>query len=202
MNIDEKNLSQVSPWLKEYLDKIKIKEERIKIMMSSAIYFEWLNKFMNDKDSFSDSDWLYSPEELSESDTKNVNDLCLFYEGIKKYADQNYIYAKPCDFGNYYKVKLNDNAYIIGILVGQGTIFFCKKALLNDKKDYIDFIDIINNKQQNNVSQINTVLETLTQMITAIYECGVPIEAITDTVNTAIEDINNKIDYGDKKQAR
>ena len=47
-------------------------------------------------------------EFVCENCGKNVEKLNLFYEGINIYAKQNHIYPTPCNFGNFYRVNLND----------------------------------------------------------------------------------------------
>ena len=176
----------------EYIAKKKVKSEKIKKMMSNTAYIEWLNQFTQDKYGFSDDDWLYFPEKISESDREKVEQLCLFYEGIDKYAEKNHIYPTPCEFGNFYSVKINDLGFEIGILVGQGTVFFFNKASLEDGKEFIDFNDIMIGKKQDNVDQINATLDSLSNMVVTAYESGVPIEAIVSTLDNTIKGINSK----------
>lgn len=180
--------------VEEYIAKIKVRNEKIKSMMSNTEYLEWLNEFTKDKDRFCDDDWLYCPEKISDSDRENVEKLCLFYEGIKEYATENYIYPTPCDFGDYYKVKLNDFVFNIGILIGQGVIFFFDKTLIENKKELIDFKDVMIGKKQDNVDKINATLNSLSSEVMAAYENGVPIKAIVDTLKNIIEEISKKKD--------
>lgn len=183
---------RMNKWVEEYIAKEKAKSEKIKRMMSNPTYIEWLNQFTQDKDGFSDDDWLYFPEKISESDREKVEQLCLFYEGINKYAEKNHIYPTPCEFGNFYSVKLNNFGFEIGILVGQGTVFFFNKASLEDDKEFIDFNDIMIEKKQENVDQINATLDSLSSMVTTAYENGVPIEAIVNTLDNTIKGITSK----------
>ena len=84
------------------------------------------------------------PEKLNESDREKVGKLYLLYEGIDCYAEENHISPESCKFGNYYSVKLNDFCFEIGILIGQGTVFFFNKVPLEEDKEFIDFNDIMN----------------------------------------------------------
>lgn len=185
-------------WVEKYIAKEKVKREKIKSMMSNTAYIEWLNKFTQDKDRFSDNEWLYFPEKISESDRENVEKLCLFYEGIDEYSQQNYIYPIPCEFGDFYRVKLNDFCFEIGVLVGQGTLFFFKKASLEDEKEFIDFNDIMIGKKQYNVDQINDTLDHLSSIVVTAYESGVSIEAIASTLDNTIKEITFKKEYRPK----
>ena len=187
---------KMDKWVEKYITKQKEKEKKIKDMMSNTSYIEWLNEFTQDKDGFSDDDWLYFPEKISDSDRENVLKLCLFYEGIDNYSQQNHIYPVPCEFGNFYRVKLNDFGFEIGILVGQGTIFFFNKVSIADDKVFIDFNDIMIGRKQDNVDQINATLDSLSSMVLTAYESGVPIEAMVSRLDNTIQNITSK--KGDK----
>ena len=100
--------TQKSSFIEEYFVKIKEENEKIEKMMSNIDYIKWLYQFTQEIDAFSSETLLYCPEKLSASDRKNADQLDLFYEGIKKYANQNYIYPTPCEFGNFYKIRLNE----------------------------------------------------------------------------------------------
>lgn len=171
------------------LEKRKKLDETRKQMFSNCKYIEWLNQFTQDRKVFSDNDWLNSPKELHEYDEENVNKLQLFYEGIDDYARKNYIYPEQCSFGNFYRVKLDDNGYEIGILSGQGTNFFCRRVSLIDDYYFIDINDIICNKEQGNVKLINNNLNNLSNTIVDTYTSGVPLEAIREVINKVIEQI-------------
>ena len=177
-------------WFKEYLKKEKTRLENIKNLMTSTTYMDWLKKFTQNKDGFSDDEWLYFPEKISDYDRTNVEMLNLFYEGIDKYAKQNYIYPTPCEFGNFYRVKLNDFGIEIGILMGQGTVFFCRKVLFENDKEFIDFNYVMNGKKQDNVDTIDTTLDYLSNMVISAYEKGVPIEAIANKLDNTIKNIS------------
>ncbi len=184
--------AKMNEWIKDYVVKEKVKNEKIKSMMSNTTYIEWLKQFTRNKDGFSDDEWLYFPEKISETDRKNVEKLCLLYKGIANYSQQNYIYPIPCEFGNFYRVKLGNFGFEIGILVGQGTVFFFNKVLLEDDKDFIDFNDILLGKKQDNVDQINATLDSLANMIITAYESKVPIEAIVSTLENTIKNLISK----------
>ena len=161
----------------------------------SELMIEGRNPVMEAFRAGKEIDKLYFPEKISESDRENVEMLHLFYDGINKYAGENHIYPIPCEFGNFYRVKLNGFGFEIGILVGQGTVFFFNKASLEDDKEFIDFNDIIIGKKQDNVDRINDALNSISSMITTAYESGVPIEAIVNTLDNTIKGItSNKED--------
>ena len=137
--------ARMNKWVEEYIAKEKVKSEKIKSMMSNTAYIEWLNQFTQDKDGFSDDDWLYFPEKISESDRENVEKLCLFYEGIDKYSQQNHIYPIACEFGNFYRVKLNKDNYILS---------------KEDKDSFINFIEQVDstNKEYDKIQTLSNTL--------------------------------------------
>ena len=116
----------------------------------------------------------------------------MFYEGVDKYSQQNHIYPILCECGNFYRVKLNDFGFKIGTLVGQGTVFFFNKVALEDDKEFINFNDIMIEKKQDNVDQINAILDSLSNMVITAYENGVPIEAIVSVIDNTIKGITSK----------
>lgn len=185
--------AEIDKWIDDFIKKQKIKDMEIKSIISNTNYFEWLNLFTQDKESFFDDEWLYFPEAILESDRKNVEKLCLFYEGIDRYASSNYIYPTPWkDFGNYYRIRLNQFGYEIGMAIGQGSHFFCRKASIDNPEEFIDFNDIMNDKKQNQVDFITTNLDSLSNMVLTAYENGVPIEAIVNRLDQTIKKINSR----------
>ena len=186
-------------WVRDYFKKYNEDIEKRNEIMSGTKYIKWLIQFTEDKEGFSDEDWLYFPDEINDTDRSNVEMLRLFYEGIEEYANNNYIYPTPCDFGNYYKVKFNKFGFEIGVLAGQGTVFFCNKAPIENEKDFIDFYNVMIGKKQNNTDQIRASLDSLSQMVIATYENGVPIEAIINTLDDTIENITLKREDKSKK---
>ena len=178
-------------WFAKYIEKENARNEEIKVMMSNTNYLEWLTQFTKDKEGFSDEDWLYFPERIKDSDKAKVEKLGLFYDGIDNYAKLNYIYPLPCAFGNFYKIRLNEIGFEIGMLIGQGTVFFCKKVEVENKQEFIDFNDIMTNKKQEQVDKVNTILESLSNMVLTAYKNGVPIEAIRYTLEEIIDEITS-----------
>ena len=193
--------------IEERIKKENKRNERIIMLMSSIDYFDWLINFTKDKEGFTDNDWTYFYDDLSDVDKEKVDELSLFYEGIRRYAEENYIYSNIRPYNEYYLrdnylVKVGDIVFEIGMMTGQGTLFYCRKAILEKNKKYIDFLDVLANKTQDNVSYIKESLNNLSNMINSLYESGIPIEAITNTINKEIsriisnerekEDINDK----------
>lgn len=186
--------AKIDKLIKEYIEAEKVIYEEIKSMMSNTDYVEWLKEFSKDKNQFCSDDWLYYKDEIGEIDRDNVGKLCLFYRGIANYSNQNYIYPIPSKFGNYYRVKLDDFGFEIGMLIGQGTIFSFNKVSIDDDKEFIDFKDIMTNKKQDNVDQINETLDSISNMVITAYESGVPIDVIVSKFYNTINEIEKKED--------
>ncbi len=150
--------------IKEYVNRnkekwIREKKERdakLKRLFSSYDYMNWLNSFTANTKGFSDEDFLYFPEKISKEDLDKVNNLGLFFEGIEKYADKNYIYPTMYEYQSYYGIKDNANEvyYKIGVIEGQGGSFFCDRVEDTSELDFIDFNDIMNDKVRDNAEEI------------------------------------------------
>lgn len=161
------------------------RKESIK-MSSNDDYIIWLENFTSKYSKFSDDDWLYCPEKISEIDQNNVKKLNLFFDGIETYASKNYIYPTPNEWGSFYSIKYNDVGYNIGLAVGQGVIFYCERTQVID--GYLDFMDIINDKKQKNSDSIRNELDKLSQSIKNLINNGIPIPAIIDTFESNINE--------------
>ena len=169
------------------IERLTKKREEIKKIMSDTTYIKWLIQFTQDKESFYDNEWSNFPEKIRESDKENVEKLGLFYEGITDYSNKNNIDPTPCDDGNYYKVKLKDFRFEIGIVAGQGVLFFFRKSSQEDDKEFIDFNDILIGKKQDDAR-----LKSLEDLITICYETGINITAIEEAANNKIKDIKSQ----------
>ena len=56
--------AEIDKWINDFIKKQKIKDMEIKSIISNTNYFEWLNLFTQDKESFFDDEWLYFPEAI------------------------------------------------------------------------------------------------------------------------------------------
>ena len=185
---------EISDWMKEYIRQETIRSQIQKELMSNTEYIKWLDAFTQDKDGFSDDDWLYFPEKIEESDKKNVEKLNIFYEGIDDYAKKNYIRKSTSDFSGFYNIKLDDLSFEIGMIRGQGVFFYCKRIDINDEKEFIDFNDIMFNRKLERADEIAKDLEALSNMIISIYEKGAPVDAIMNTLDSALKEVKSKND--------
>ena len=185
--------------LEKYIEKEKAENIKIQKMLSNTDYIKWLESFTIEHPSFNDNNWLYFPEKISKQDNEQVNNLHLMYKGIEKYAKENYIYPNSCRFGDFYKIKLENTGFEIGILVGQGTLFFCNRVQVENEKDFIDFNDIINNTKSDNVDTIKNKLNELSNLVISLHKSGVPLEAIVIKLDNTLNEINYQNDFEHKK---
>lgn len=142
-NKEEKSTKKIKTTNPVILKILERQEEKEKFIdeLSNDSYISWLEEFTKKFSIFSDDDWLYNPNGISKSDLNNVYKLHLLFEIISNYAENKNIEGKPNAFGVNYTIKNNNIIYEIGIMVGQGTVFFCERFKENDC-DYIDFNDI------------------------------------------------------------
>ena len=113
----------------------------------------------------------------------------IFFKGILRYAKENYIYPIVHSLGESFQIKINDNRFEIGYITGQGTSFYCRKISLDKAKEAINYMDIVNNIEQDHTAYFDYKLERLSTLINDLYHYGVPIEAIIETVNNTINNI-------------
>lgn len=168
-------------------------------MDNTKEYIKWLINFTNTYSSFSDDEWLYYESKLSKENIEKVNSLHLLYNIVDRYATDNYIYPNNCEFGNYYKINSGNVGFEIGVIAGQGVSFFCNRVELENKKDFIDFNDILNNKESINKIEINEGLEQLSYMIDSLYKKGVPFPIIFNTVSDTVNELSNQNNSSNEK---
>ena len=179
-------------FIMDYIEGLRVSEAKRKEMFSNTNYLKWLESFTIEHPGFSDDDWLYFPEKISQEDNEKVKNLHLFYEGIELYAKKNYIYPTECDFGGYYNIKLDSIGYEIGMLVGQGTVFFCKRTPLNKDLEYIDFNDIMTDKKKDGVDVITRQLKDLSNKVLELHKKGIPLDALIETLDTTLTGIKEE----------
>ncbi len=157
-------------------------------------YINWLENFTIENKSFSDDSWLYCPENISIDDKDKVSKLNNFYDVIQVYANKNYIYATPNNFGKQYYVKHNNIGYEVGIMVGQGTTFFVKRQRITRKNSdfFLDFKLIQENKITARAEMIRNKLVALGNLIDDISN-SVPVEAIEETTQKRLQLLKEKI---------
>lgn len=183
---------KMKQWVKEYIAKEEQRDLKMQQLLSNTDYLKWLESFTLEHQKFSDDDWLYCQEKLSKEDLEHVENLHLLYSGIDKYARKNYIYPTECEFGNFYSIKLDNAFFKIGILVGQGTIFFCDRVQTENEKEFIDFNDISNSKTPDSVIETRNSLTKLSNMVISLHQNGIPLQAIVNTLNNTVDKLKDK----------
>ena len=131
---------------KETIDKLNKQVELRDEMMSNPDYIEWLCNFTKKNGgSFYDDEWYYKPEEITDYDRINVDNLNIFFEGIDLYAKKNDIPCNQIAFGATYFVRYNDVDLEIGFMVGQGSLAFSRRVIPEDNfiNNCIDFNELL-----------------------------------------------------------
>ena len=189
------NRKEVLEWLKEFDEENKRRNEIISEMTTNTDYIDWIKYFTDLTNGFYNNDCVYYQILMNEKDEVNVQNLGLFYTAINRYAQKNYIYPTNSMYGDYYKIKYNEDAFEIGISEKEGDVeYFCGPTIIDEKDVSIDFNDIMTNKKQDNVDKINATLDFLSSMIDTAYDSGVPLVEISKTLHNKVDELRNKKD--------
>lgn len=135
-------------WYKEHSEKLRVKKEKMKQLISKTDYIKWLSSFLKDKHQFSDEDWIYFLDMFEDSDRLNMAKICLLYEVVSIYASKNNININTCDYGNYYKVIYEDFCFDIGVKLDKGIMFFCNEDKIRENDTIIDFNNLLDIKEK------------------------------------------------------
>lgn len=181
---------ELTDYFKKLAIEEKAKQDTLKEMFSNTDYIDWLIHFTISHPNFSSDSWLYFPNEIDPKDNENVDKLHLFFKGIDNYAQRNYIDSTPDSFGYYYSIRKGDACFNIGVAIGQGTLFYCERTL--PQKTSIHFDDILNHTIFKRTKLIDRKLEQLAKIIKSLMECGVPMNAIEDKLETIKQEQNEK----------
>ena len=184
-------VKQSEEWLEERLLADNELELKLKEMFSDSSYVDWLLNFTLKYSKFKDTEWMYYPDNISPEDYKRVNEMDLFYYGIKKYADENHRYPTATGSGIFYRIKYNEVGFTIGIVGGLNVEYICSREELDPEKNYIDLSYIINNKKCEDVDFIEKQLSVFSNVIVALRASGVPIESMFKTFNSTIGSIED-----------
>ena len=90
------------------------------------------------------------------------------------------------------QVAIDNIGYEIGMLVGQGTVFFCKRTPLNKDLEYIDFNDIMTDKKKDGVDVITQQLKDLSNKVLELHKKGIPLTALIETLDTTLTGIKGE----------
>ncbi len=122
-------------------------DDEIKEIISNYDYIDWLINYTKNKKYFLDID-LITMKKISDYDKDNIKKLNIFFEGINYYAEINDI--SPLVYSNceFYKLRLDDFGFEIGIIIGEKIISFCRRVSIDNKKTFININDIIYNQKE------------------------------------------------------
>ena len=169
--------------LERFFEKMGKRELEKKELLSSHDYILWLEKFTSQYESFSDESWLYRPEEISESDSKNVEKLELFLEILSEYCHKYYIdttshemYVAEC-----INIKHNGIGYQVALVVGQGGYVCVKRKVPEDGA--IEFDDVLNDTMPEGFEDKKALLTKFEQIVTELKTKKVPTSILMGIVN-------------------
>lgn len=197
LNTQGGNTMKIEDFLRSLTTQNTIQE-----LITSPMYIQWLNYFTQMNQQFYTSQNFDKQNEVTEIDKNNIKKLGLFYEGIKVYADENYLYPIPCESGHFYKIRFNNVGYIIGVINQPETYHFCIRVNIICDLQFIDFMDILNNTPQPQVNEIFCSLNLLSTLVKAMHENGVPAKAIQDTVNNLLQPFMSQEEILDVKSPK
>ena len=107
-------------------------------------YLQWLEQFTLKYPNFTDIEWEYFNEKVSETDYKNIVNLRLLYEIIAIYSQENYS-ARSQVYINYFIVRNNNFTFQIGNIQDDSSIIYIIKDNVSNQfmtKCSIDLEDI------------------------------------------------------------
>ena len=107
-------------------------------------YLTWLEQFTLKYPNFTNIEWEYFNEKISETDYKNIANLRLLYEIIAMYSQKNYS-ARSQAYINYFFVRNNSFTFQIGNIQDEISIIYIIKDNVSNKfmtKGSINFEDI------------------------------------------------------------
>ena len=206
VNMEKNNLENYDikndPFYTRTAERKKSKEEKKAELFSSTDYFEWFTEeIVKQGTNYRSGLSSYYVDRLNPNTREMFENTSLLYQGIDEYAKRNYLYPTECDFGTFYRLKYKDAGYIIGFNKGGGPdTFFCYRNELEERLDYIDFVDIVNNYKYSSVDMINRELEHLSSLVSSLYDAGVPYEALNATLTKSMNEIRRHEEYYGKKK--
>ncbi len=177
----------VSSGINDVIEGLIKSQERAKSIVADNVYMLWLEKFANIYPLFSDDTWLYKPDAIPKEDSENVAELCSFFNGLSAYAEKNFLPTYSEDYTSYICIKFNNVGYEIGLVSGQGTYAYCQKVDISSGRFFIDFNDIVADKKQPHVDEVDETLSKISNLIERLLISGVPVTAIYARINDTID---------------
>lgn len=110
-------MGELNKYISNYIKEI---EEKRKIV-SSDTYLTWLDKFIEENNTFCDDSWLYNQEEISKESYNNVILLSHFFSYVQELANkQNILTTSEEGDDETFYLKLKNKYYSISTIYGQG----------------------------------------------------------------------------------
>lgn len=172
---------------KKVVEALLKAEEMEKSIISNTDYMLWLEHFTIIHPAFSDETWLYEPDKISKDDSEKVDNLQHFFHAIKAYAYRNFLPIYQEDFYTYLFIRFNNIGYKIGVMIGQGSFIFCERQDISSEYVFIDFNDIMSNKKQDEVDNINNKLDSISDIIEELLKLGVSKDTIRRRIENQLE---------------
>ena len=174
----------------EYEKYKKRKEFKDKLHLSTE-YIDWLEKFTEEHEVFATDTFLYDEDKVTEEEKENISLLPVLFEVITEFADKNYISPKRDDFEMFYNIEYKGTGYEIGLNYGQGSSNYCVRQD-EPEKDAISYENIMSGVKLLSTIQAESKLEELKELIEQLANDNVPVEAIHQATDTAIQKVKIK----------
>lgn len=167
-----------------------VKQEKINKILKDDNYINWLEQFTSDIPKFYCDNYFYDGSTYPNELNQNIQDISLFYEIIKNYAENNYISPVTTVCGNYYSIQHNNIGYHIGTMEGPEILYYC--ISVDCEESYINFKDIQNNTLTPNAIFINHKIEELANIINDMIDNNVNRDIISNVTNKTLQKVLKK----------
>ena len=177
-------MNKTDDWFERLFRK---KGEIKKQIMSNDDYIKWIISALGYNDVLDQE--LEMVKHIRKGDLEKIENLDVFFDAIDDYARRNYISEVGDLYACAYNIKYNDIGLQIGINGGQGSSCYCVKLPISDDKRFIDFNDILTNKEQPVVPYIKDFLNGVSKSIESAYRSGAPIYVIRQVVEDTMSNL-------------
>lgn len=167
-------------------------QSKIEKIISNTDYINWIdNHTIKTKAVLFSNDYILYKGEYSKEEEEKIKSLTYFYKAINKYASKNSIIpTRTIEGMPIYKIKFGNKIFEIGILSKEKEICFCMRTDLIKYENYIDFYDIIYNRQHSYEDNIKDKMNELSNLVRALYKSGIPMRKIINTVTSTVDEVN------------
>lgn len=165
------------------IEELAASEVKKKELVSDYNYILWLEKFTLLYERFTDDMWLYRPEELSKEDSKNVENISLFFGALSEYCLKYHINFVRGERYKTESIDIRHNAvgYQIGLIVGQGAYVYVERK--EPAENAIEFERIMKDIAPDDFEKKKALLQSFEQIVTEMKKIDVPTSAILEILN-------------------